>query len=224
VPFDHAITDVETLRGEYHPASPAVLKKSIDHIDDGARGFIEKAPFVVVATFGPGGADASPRGGPPGFVRVLDRHRLAIGDLAGNNRLDSFANVVQRPEVGLLFLVPGSDETLRVNGRATLTRDPAVLDATAIDGRRPRVALGVDVAECFIHCAKAFRRAGLWQPDTWLPPEERPCAAEIIRAHVGIDAPVEAIQADLEHAYRVTMWWTGGLGGDHGEADTLAET
>jgi PPOX class probable FMN-dependent enzyme len=217
VPFENAITDVAALRGEYHPASPGVLRKSIDHIDDGARGFIERSPFVVVATFGPDGADASPRGGPPGFVQVLDRHRLAIGDLAGNNRLDTYANVVQRPDVALLFLIPGSGETLRVNGRGTLTQDPAVLDATAIDGRRPRVALGIDVAECFIHCAKAFRRAGLWEPDTWPAPEARPSAAAILRAHVGIDAPAEVIEADLEEGYAVTMWWTGGIGGDHGE-------
>jgi uncharacterized protein len=217
VPFDHAITDVAALRSEYHEASPGVLKKAIDHIDDGARSFIGRSPFVVVATFGPDGADASPRGGPVGFVKVLDDHRLAIGDLAGNNRLDTFSNVVEHPEVALIFLIPGLGETLRVNGRGTLTQDPRILDLTAIEGRRPRVALGVDVAECFIHCAKAFRRSGLWQPETWLPAEELPSAAAIIREHVGLDAPAEVIEADLEEAYTVTMWWTGGLEGDHGE-------
>jgi PPOX class probable FMN-dependent enzyme len=217
VPFDHAITDVAALRAQYHPASDGALRKTIDHIDAGARAFIDCSPFVVVATSGPAGADASPRGGPAGFVAVLDPHRLAIGDLAGNNRLDTFANVLAQPEIALLFLVPGLDETLRVNGRGTLTTDPAVLAATAIDGRQPRVALGIDVRECFVHCAKAFRRAGVWQPDSWAARAALPSAAAILREHVGIDAPADVIEADLEEAYAVTMWWTGGLGGDHGE-------
>jgi PPOX class probable FMN-dependent enzyme len=217
VPFDHAISDLDALRAEYHDASQGVLDKTIDHIDAGARSFIERSPFVVVATFGPRGADASPRGGPPGFVKVLDRGRIAIGDLAGNNRLDTYTNIVERPEVGLIFLVPGLGETLRVNGRGTLTTDPAILDATAIDGRRPRVALGIDVAECFIHCAKAFRRSGLWDPATWTRPADLPSPAAIVREHIGIEASADEIEADLEEGYQVTMWWTGGKDGDHGE-------
>jgi PPOX class probable FMN-dependent enzyme len=213
VPFDHAITDVRALRANYHEPSPGVLRKAIDHLDRGARSFLARSPFVVVATFGPGGADASPRGGPPGFVKVLDDHRLALGDLSGNNRLDTFANVVEHPRIALLFLVPGLGETLRVNGRATLTADPAVLAATAIDGRVPRLALGVDVDECFVHCAKAFRRAGLWDPSTWPAPDDVPSAAAILKEHVGIDAPAEEIAADLEEAYTVTLWWTGGRDG-----------
>jgi PPOX class probable FMN-dependent enzyme len=211
MPFDHAITDVADLRAGYHEPSPGVLKKAIDHVDAGARSFVERSPFVVVATFGATGGDASPRGGPPGFVRVLDEHRLALGDLSGNNRLDTFANVVAQPRMAMLFFVPGLGETLRVNGRGTLTRDPEVLAATAIDGRAPKVALGVDVDECFIHCAKAFRRAGLWEPATWLPEAERPSPAAIIKEHVELDVPAEVIAADLEESYRITMWWTGGI-------------
>jgi PPOX class probable FMN-dependent enzyme len=214
VPFDHAITDVSALRSEYHEPGEGVLRKAIDHIDDGARSFIARSPFVVVATFGPGGADASPRGGPPGFVRVLDEHRLALGDLAGNNRLDTYANVVERPDLALIFLVPEVGETLRVNGRGTLTRDPDVRAATAIDGRVPRVALGIDVHECFIHCAKAFRRSGLWDPGSWPRAGAAPSAAAILKEHIGIDAPAEVIAADLEEAYAVTMWWTGGREGE----------
>jgi uncharacterized protein len=217
VPFAHAITDVAAVRSEYHDPGPGVFRKQIDHIDEGARSFLARSPFLVVATFGPDGADASPRGGPPGFVTVLDDHRLAIGDLAGNNRLDTFANVVEHPAVALIFLVPGVGETLRVNGRATLTQDPEILAATAIEGRVPRIALGVDVDECYIHCAKAFRRSGVWQPETWLEPDALPSAAAILRDHAEIDAPAEVIAADLEEAYRVTMWWTGGLDGDQAD-------
>jgi PPOX class probable FMN-dependent enzyme len=165
----------------------------------------------VLATTGDRGTDASPRGGPPGFVRVLDDRRLALGDLAGNRRLDSFENVLANPAVGLLFLVPGMGETLRVNGRASLTTDPAVLDACTIDGVRPGVAVGVDVDEVFLHCAKAFRRSGLWDPATWPADGDRPRAADIWKSQLGFDAPSEAIEADLEAGYRATMWEPGGV-------------
>jgi hypothetical protein len=213
MPFDHAIRDEAGLRRIYREPHAIVRRKAIDHIDDGARRIIAASPFVVLSTAGPGGVDASPRGGPPGFVAVLDDHRLAIGDLAGNNRLDSFGNLVANPGVGLLFLVPGLGETLRVNGRATLTDDPAVLDACPIGGTRPRVALGVDVEECFVHCAKAFRRSRLWDPATWPADDETPSAAAVLKGHVQIDAPVEAIEADLEESYRTTLWEPGGDGG-----------
>jgi PPOX class probable FMN-dependent enzyme len=214
MPFTHAITSVAALRARYWEPGEAVKRKQIDHVDEGARSFVARSPFVVIATYGATGADASPRGGPPGFVRVLDEHRLALGDLSGNNRLDSFANVLADPRIGLLFLVPGVGETLRVNGRATLTDDPDVLQATAIDGKVPKIALGIDVDECFIHCAKAFRRSGLWEPTSWLPAAELPSPAAIVREHMQLDASPEAIAADLEVAYEVTMWWTGGRDDD----------
>jgi PPOX class probable FMN-dependent enzyme len=210
MPFDHAVTDVEALRERYRQPHPLVLDKQIDHIDDAARAFVEASPFVVVATTGPGGTDASPRGGAPGFVAVLDQGRLAMGDLAGNNRLDTHTNVLGDPRIGLIFLVPGVEETLRVNGRATLTTDPDVLEAVTVDGRRPPVAIGIDVEECFIHCAKAFRRSGLWDPSTWPAAEDRPSAARALRDHIGLDASPEVIAADLEAGYQVTLWEPGG--------------
>jgi uncharacterized protein len=208
--FGDAITDLSMLRDRYGEARQQTLAKIIDHIDDGARDYIAKSPFVVLATSSPTGTDASPRGGPPGFVTVLDEHRIALGDLAGNRILDSFSNVLDSPSVGLLFLIPGMDETLRVNGRATLTTEPAVLDACAIDGRVPKVALGVDVEQCYVHCAKAFRRSQLWSPDSWLDPHERPSAACMIRDHNRLDVEPEVIEANLEAGYVATMWETGG--------------
>lgn len=210
MPFDHAVPDADTLRELYRQPHELVLRKQIDHVDDAARAFVEASPFVVVATHGPAGADASPRGGAAGFVAVLDQGRLAMGDLAGNNRLDTYTNLLTHPQVGLLFLVPGVDETLRVNGRATLTTDPGVLDAVAVDGRRPPVAIGIDVEECFIHCAKAFRRSGIWEPSMWPVPQLRPSAARALRDHIGLEAPPEVIEADLEAGYRATMWEPGG--------------
>jgi uncharacterized protein len=154
-----------------------------------------------------GTCDVSPKGGPPGFVAVLDDRRLAIGDLPGNNRLDSFCNVVTNAHVGLLFLVPGMTETLRVNGRAWVVRDVAVLDACAVHDKRPTVALGVEVADAYIHCAKAFRRANLWEPDEWPDRSGLPSAAAMLRDHVGLhEVPVEVIERDLEESYRKTLW------------------
>ncbi len=210
--FQDCITDEADLREVYREPHELVLRKASPIIDDGARSFIERSPFFVFATSSGTGTDASPRGGPPGFVTVLDEHRLAWGDLAGNNRLDSFRNLLGQPAIAMLFLIPGLGETLRVNGSASLTRDPAVLDAATIDGRRPHVAVGVDVDCCFIHCAKAFRRSAMWEPESWPAPSERPSPSAILKAHVEIDTPVEAIEANLEEGYAATMW---SVGGDH---------
>jgi uncharacterized protein len=186
MPFDHSIDDVAGLRTLYADPSELVVKKTIDHIDEKSREFIGLAPFAVLATTGPRGTDASPRGGPPGFAAVLDERRLALGDLAGNRRLDSFENLLANPAVGLLFMVPGMGETLRVNGRATLTTDPDVLAACAFPGTRPTLALGIDVDEVFLHCPKAFRRSGLWDPDSWPTADQRPTAGAILRAGAGL--------------------------------------
>lgn len=211
MPFDHAITDQAGLRRLYRDAHPNVRAKAIDHIDAGARRFIALSPFVVLSTAGGERVDSSPRGGPPGFVAVLDDRRVALGDLAGNNRLDSIGNIVERPRVGLMFVIPGHGETLRVNGRATVTTDPAVLDACRLDGKLPKVAVGVDVEECFVHCAKAFRRSGLWDPATWPAAGAAPTAGALFKAHLGLDdIPAELIDADLEAGYRATMWEVGG--------------
>lgn len=210
MPFSHAIATTEQLRERYGATPERVLRKIVDRIDDGARSFIAASPFFVLATSSPTGTDASPRGGPPGFVAVIDEHRVAFGDLSGNRILDSLGNIVADPRVGLLFTVPGLDETLRLNGRATLTTDPDVLEACRIDGRVPRVAVGVDVEQVYVHCAKAFRRSGLWDPSSWLDPSERPDVACILRDHLEIDVAPELIAADLEKGYVATMWELGG--------------
>ena len=165
----------------------------------------------MVATTGANGTDASPRGGPPGFVAVLDDHRIAFGDLNGNHRLDTFENVLANPHVGLIFLIPGIGETMRVNGRATLTTDPAVLEACAFEGFDPEVAFGIDVDEVYIHCAKALRRSKLWDPATWPDPDDRPRPAQIIKDHVKFDVPADLIEADLEKNYVETIWEAGGI-------------
>lgn len=205
------LADESALRERYRPPHPAIVDKALPQVDPVAARFIELTPLIVVATSSSSGADASPRGGPPGFVKVLDEHHVAFADLAGNNRLDSYSNIVENPRVGILFLLPGSGETLRVNGRASVTTDPAVLDATAIDGVTPKVAIVVAVEECYIHCAKAIRRSGVWDPTTWQPQDVRPTAGEVIADQYNLDVDPGLIDADLESGYQETMWQEGGV-------------
>lgn len=215
--FRDRIETEDALREHYRQPSDITRRKRIDHLDEHCRAFVDHAPFVLVGTAAPDGtADVSPKGGPPGFVVVLDEHRLAIPDLAGNNLLDSLTNLVANPSIGLLFLVPGMEETLRVNGRGCITRDPAVLDACAVKDRRPTAAIGVDVTEAFVHCAKAFRRSGLWDPDAWPDRSDLSSAACMLRDHIArtepgfADVPVDVLDDGLEQGYAASMWEPGG--------------
>ena len=201
VPFDHVLTTEEEVRELYRHPHELVRRKKIDQLDDGCRAVIAATPLVLVATSAPDGScDVSPRGGPPGFVQVLDDHRLAIPDLSGNNLLDSITNLVANPHVGLLFVLPGRDETLRVDGQAWLTTDPTVLDGFTAELKRPKAAIGVAVEHAFIHCAKSFRRGQVWDPATWAP-DGAPSAAELLTCHIQLEATAEQLAADLEAGY-----------------------
>jgi PPOX class probable FMN-dependent enzyme len=206
-PAPLGVTDLATL---YRPPHDLVLRKQQTVVDEHSAAFVRASSLVVLATTGPDGPDASPRGGPPGFVRVLAPTRLAFGDLSGNNRLDSYRNLVRYPGIGMLFIIAGMDETLRVNGRAELTTEADVLDATTVEGRRPKVAVVVTVTECFVHCAKAFRRGKVWEPDSWATPDNRPSPGAAFAAHLDLDASAEVIEADLDAGYRASMWEPGG--------------
>jgi PPOX class probable FMN-dependent enzyme len=211
--FDSCIDDRTGLRAIYRDPSQVVVDKAIDHVDAGARGFIEHAPLFVLATGDGRRNDASPRGGPPGFVQVLDEQRLAFGDLTGNNRIDSYSNLVANPGVGLLFLIPGLVETLRVNGTASVSVDDELRQRCAIDGRVPKVVIGVEVEECFIHCGAAFRRGSVWDTATWPAGDERPSAAAILKGHAAIDVPAADIQSNLDEYYDKGIWEVGGQSG-----------
>ena len=208
--IEQQITDRAQLRTVYRDPSQAVIDKVIDHIDAGAASFIAASPFVMLATATDDRADASPRGGPPGFVRVLDEHRLAWGDLTGNNRLDSFGNLVEQPNVGLLFIVPGVEETLRLCGSAALCQDPEVLDATTIGDRRPKTAVVVTVMECYIQCGAALRRSQLWDPTSWPTDAAKPSGAAILKDHLNTEATVEQIESGLADYYDNHIWLAGG--------------
>lgn len=200
-PFADVLTSQADLDAVYSPPFDLVVRKCIDHVDAGSRAFVEASPFVLVGTaHSDGSTDVSPRGGHAGFVKVLDEKRLVIPDLNGNNRIDSLRNIVDRPHVGLLFVIPGRGETLRVNGRAWVTTADEVLDRFVDEYRRPTSAIGVEVREAYIHCAKAFRRSGLWQPDSWRP-EAGPNPMQIFVDQLGLDATAEQVEADLEAGY-----------------------
>ena len=199
----HAITTYEQLRELYSEPKQRTLDKEIDHLDDHCRRFIALSPFAVVCSASADGlCDASPKGGPPGFAIVLDDHRLLIADASGNRRVDGFKNMLQNPRVGILFLIPGMGETLRVNGRAELTTDPALLEGLQTGGKPAKLALVIHAEEVYIHCAKALIRSRLWDPETW--PAELPSAAEILSDHIGI-GDVEASAAALAEGYRTGL-------------------
>jgi PPOX class probable FMN-dependent enzyme len=181
-------------------------RKQIDHLDAHCRDFIARSPFFLLATANAAGdCDASPRGGPPGFVRVLDGRRLVVPEYPGNRRADSHRNLLENPRAAMLFAIPGLRETLRVAGRACITRDEGLLAAMGVGGRTPRLGIGLEVEEAFIHCAKAFIRSNLWQPESW--PEELPSASAILRDHIdarGLTA--EEVAARLEESYAKRLY------------------
>jgi len=186
------ITTADALRALYPQARERALKKQLAAIDVHARRFIELSPFVVLASGSAAGAlDASPRGGAPGFVKVADANTLLIPDSPGNNRLDSCRNIVETGGVGLLFMIPGFDETLRVNGTATLTQDAALLARCADERRTPKLVVRVAVSEVYLHCAKAFMRSRLWAPDARVPRETLPTMGQMLNDQTGIQTPPE---------------------------------
>jgi uncharacterized protein len=175
------INDEVQLRGLYQEPMELALLKQLDRLDDHCRNFIAHSPFVVIGSTRPGrGTDVSPRGDAPGFVRVLDANTIAIPDRPGNNRLDTMSNIMADAEIGLLFFIPGIDETLRVNGRARLSRDPALLAAAAVKGREPRLVIVVTVREAFLHCGKALKRSRLWHDDYRVEKKDFPSLGRMI--------------------------------------------
>jgi PPOX class probable FMN-dependent enzyme len=169
--FGECITSVDQLRSRYHQPSALVRNKKHAAIDTRSRAFLTHATFCLLATTDhTGRADVSPRGGPAGFVKILDDRHVVIPDLSGNNLLDSLGNIATNPPVGLLVLIPGLDETLRINGQASLSIDPTILSLWEGQLRTPKVAIGVAIDEIFVHCAKAFRRGAVWDHASWIDP------------------------------------------------------
>jgi PPOX class probable FMN-dependent enzyme len=163
-----AVISEQELREVYGFPSERVIQKEQAVLDEHCRAFIARSPFLVMGTAGADGrCDVSPKGDAPGFVHVLDDRHVVVPDRPGNNRLDGLRNIVENGHVGLIFFIPGREDTLRVNGRAMIVRDEALLERLAVAGKRPRTAILVEVEQCFMHCPRAFKRAGLWDPERW---------------------------------------------------------
>lgn len=187
------IDRLDALRALYPPAKERSLQKQLAALDDHCRRFVELSPFVVVSSRGADGSvDASPRGGEPGFVRVVDAHTLLIPDATGNNRLDTLENVVATGAIGLLFMVPGVDETLRINGRARVSVDPVLLERAAERAKPPRAVVVVSVREAYLHCAKALMRSRLWDASRQVARTALPTMGEMLKDQIGQEGPAES--------------------------------
>ena len=200
----------EELRARFGEVSHLAAAKSRPALDKYSRQFIGLSPFLVISTAdATGRADLSPRGDPPGFVAVIDDHTILIPDRPGNNRLDTMANIVANPNVGLLFFVPGFEDTLRLNGRARITDDAALLAACSVSGKPPKVGILVTVDEVFMHCAKALKRSKLWEADYRQDRAQMPSIARIIleQTCTPVAEPEAArIDAEVEEEYRTALY------------------
>jgi PPOX class probable FMN-dependent enzyme len=192
--------DEESLRALIGEPTEVVRSKVADRLNELTRQFVERSPFLCLATSAADGTcDVSPRGDPAGFVRILDERTLLLPDRPGNRLADSLRNVLQNPHVALLFVIPGVGDTFRVNGRAAIVTDPEVLEPCAVEGKTPKLGLRIEIDEAFTHCSKAFLRAQLWDPGRYVQREELPSSGEILRS---LDPTVDADAYDAARAER----------------------
>lgn len=199
------IETAEALRGLYGPPGVRSARKQLDRLDPHARRLVALSPFCLLATSGADGlCDVTPRGDAPGFVEVADDQTLVLPDRPRNNRLDSLLNILERPGVGLLFVVPGVDETLRVNGTAEIRTDEALLDRHAVEGKRPKSVLVVAVREVYLHCAKAFMRSRLWDPSAHVDRASLPSMGEMLRDQLRLSDG--ETQAQMLKRYAETLY------------------
>ena len=201
------IETIEQLRELYHTPSERALRKQLRELDVHCQQFIALSPFMILASSGKGGADATLRGGERGFVKVGNAQTLLVPDWPGNNRLDSLTNIVENPAVGLLFLIPGVDETLRVGGAAQIRTDGSLLEPFRTDGKLPLTVLVVHVERAYLHCAKAPMRSGLWDKDARLDRAAMPTADEMLRDQLGAGAEgtLES-QTAMERRYQKSLY------------------
>jgi hypothetical protein len=200
--FTQPITTLEQLREIIAEPNELAVRKQISVIDEHCRAFIERSPFLFLATSNArGDCDVSPKGDAPGFVQVLDETTIVIPDRPGNNRLDSLQNIIDNPHAAAIFIIPGAEWTLRVNGRATIIRDEDILERSAVGGKRPALGIAIEVEEAFLHCPKCMLRSKLWQTEGWAAKDEL-SFAQIVRDHVQLtDVPVEIVQRALDKSH-----------------------
>ncbi len=199
------ITTLKALRSIYDAPAARVIRKDVGCIDEHIGRFIELSPFMVMASTGvTQQLDASPRGGEPGFVKILDARTLLVPDSSGNNRLDTLENILAEPQVGLLFMIPGVDEMARVNGLAALRTDHELLDRFGGQQRRPKLVIQIKVQEAYLHCAKAVMRSHLWDQHAQVDRTVLPSMGEMIKAQLNLDGPAESREA-MHQRYLPTL-------------------
>ena len=206
--FKHVVTSERELRDILGSPSERAVKKDIAGLDEHGRAYIARSPFMLLAmSSATGRCDVSPKGDAPGFVRVLDDHHLVVPERPGNRRLDGMRNIVDNPHVGMIFLIPGREETLRVNGRAWIVRDAEILASLTARGKEPPVAIGVEIEECFFHCPKAFRRSELWEPASWPDRDALPSMACVIYDQIRPEGKtLEEYQRESEEGLKRTLY------------------
>lgn len=205
VVFSEVVQNVEELRAILGHPSQVVLDKVIHEIDEYALEFIAASPFLLIGTAdAQGNADVSPKGDPAGFVQVLNERTLLIPDRPGNRRADTLINILENPQIGMIFLVPGKRETLRINGRAQVIRDTPLRERCAVDGKVPALLIAVTVEEVYFHCAKCVIRSGLWEEGD--AQRELASLAEVIINQVHLDANAETLQRDIDEGYLKTLY------------------
>jgi len=201
------ITSRDELRTHYGNVSERAQRKELRALDPHAKDFLKRSPFVLIGSSDrDGNADVTPKGDRPGFVAVLDDTTIAVPDRPGNNRLDTWENVIVNPAVGLLFLIPGMDETLRINGDARITVDSGLRERLAADGKLPATVMVVAIKAVYMHCAKAFMRSELWKPGTWPERSSLPTLGQILKDQLALADSAEATDRNLAEAYRASMW------------------
>jgi PPOX class probable FMN-dependent enzyme len=206
-PFALALQSTEDLRALYPPPLATTADKEADRLNELCQALIACAPLVFVASVdADGSCDVSPRGGQPGFATVLDERHVALPDATGNRRLDTLRNVVATRRAGLIFVVPGRGQTLRINGPACVTADPAVLDRLTPVGKPPVTAIVVETEQVFTHCPKAFVRSRVWDPNTWLAPEDQPSPAAVSQSHIAhFGLTVEEVETSQAESLRTRL-------------------
>ena len=202
----HLVTDLAALEALYGPVGEASRLKEVDRVVPVYRALIEASPFAALATRGPEGLDCSPRGDGPGFVRVRDEKTLLLPDRRGNNRIDSLRNILRDPQVALLFLIPGLGETLRVNGRAAISVEPALLESFSVDEKAPRSVLMITVEAVYFQCARAVVRSDLWNPHRHVARSSLPSAGQILAALSPDRFDGEAYDSALPERQRTTLY------------------
>jgi PPOX class probable FMN-dependent enzyme len=207
VRFEDVITTDEQLRAITGEPSGRAVDKVLERLDKHCISLIEHSPFMLIAsTDEAGNLDVSPKGDPPGFVRVLDDRTLAIPDRKGNRRADTFSNVLKKPHVALLFMVPGFRETLRVTGTAQVVRDTELRVSMAVNDSAPDLVLVVSVTDSFFHCAKCVIRSGIWQPDSWMDVSDMPTFGTILKDQTHAHEPAEDVDAQIAESYRNRLY------------------